>query len=505
MEDDTIKGKLLKKSPGLITLEKTEIILDQMKKCIGKIIFDNSDGTGFFCNIHYKDKNNKDKILPVLMTNYHVFNGNGKEINIAIHNDNIKDVKKIKIDNNRITYYSEKYDTTIIEIKKNDNISNFLEYDENLLNENSESLYKETIYIIQFPSGKLSVSYGIGQTIDNYDINHYCSTEPGSSGSPILNLENNKVFGIHKESRTKFEFNKGTFLKYPIKEFIEKINKSEKNNIIEESIKEEEKKDIKEEQGDKNENDEIYPLDNIENYIQDNIPNNHQNGILELNIENTNLKITDKFSQNNNNNLNYKYYEISKINHLFDNKYYDIYCLKWIDYSSKYGIGYILSDGNIGTFFKDGTKMIYRPNGCKLIYLDKDSNITNIFLLDNSKEMKTKIKLLLSFKAMLLDERVYEPTKRRNSQNINMKNFVYISTIIKTNKGYRFRLSNETTQMSFLDKTHIFINKNTESIIYFDENESIETYTYENVNSKGSKILREKINFCLEIMKLSKK
>ena len=48
MEDDTIKEKLLKKSPGLITLEKTEIILDQMKKCIGKIIFDNSDGTGFF-------------------------------------------------------------------------------------------------------------------------------------------------------------------------------------------------------------------------------------------------------------------------------------------------------------------------------------------------------------------------------------------------------------------------------------------------------------------------
>ena len=149
--------------------------------------------------------------------------------------------------------------------------------------------------------------------------------------------------------------------------------------------------------------------------------------------------------------------------------------------------------------------MIYRPNGCKLIYLDKDSNITNIFLLDNSKEMKTKIKLLLSFKAMLLDERVYEPTKRRNSQNINMKNFVYISTIIKTNKGYRFKLSNKTTQMSFLDKTHIFINKNTESIIYFDENESIETYTYENVYSKGSKILDEKINFYSEIMKLFKK
>ena len=45
----------------------------------------------------------------------------------------------------------------------------------------------------------------------------------GSSGSPILNL-NNKVIGIHQDN-----FNKGTFLNYPIKEFI-KIFKSFNND-----------------------------------------------------------------------------------------------------------------------------------------------------------------------------------------------------------------------------------------------------------------------------------
>ena len=59
----------------------------------------------------------------------------------------------------------------------------------------------------------------------------FCST-----GSPILNLENNKVIGIHKESSTQFNVNKGTLLKFPINDCIEK------NKIKKEDKKENEKK-----------------------------------------------------------------------------------------------------------------------------------------------------------------------------------------------------------------------------------------------------------------------
>lgn len=31
---------------------------------------------------------------------------------------------------------------------------------------------------------------------------------------------------------------------------------------------------------------------------------------------------------------------------------------KWIDYSSKYGIGYILNNGNFGVYFNDSTKIL---------------------------------------------------------------------------------------------------------------------------------------------------
>lgn len=39
-----------------------------------------------------------------------------------------------------------------------------------------------------------------------------------------------------------------------------------------------------------------------------------------------------------------------------DNNYVSV--KKWIDYSSKYGIGYALSNGTIGVYFNDSTKIL---------------------------------------------------------------------------------------------------------------------------------------------------
>ena len=78
----------------------------------------------------------------------------------------------------------------------------------------------DTFYIIQYPEGKLSVSYvtinGIYED-KKYKFSHKCNTKGGSSGSPILNL-NNKVIGLHTGS-TKNN-NLGTFLNYPLNDFI---------------------------------------------------------------------------------------------------------------------------------------------------------------------------------------------------------------------------------------------------------------------------------------------
>lgn len=39
-----------------------------------------------------------------------------------------------------------------------------------------------------------------------------------------------------------------------------------------------------------------------------------------------------------------------------------IWVKKWVDYSSKYGLGYLLSNGASGVFFNDSTKIVLDLN-----------------------------------------------------------------------------------------------------------------------------------------------
>ena len=101
---------------------------------------------------------------------------NNKEINLLINDD--KEVKTIKLGEKRQTYFNKKFDITIIELKENDNINNFLELDDNLFKEETKVYYKGiSIYILHYLLGnKATVSYGLSTDIDNFEIKHICST-----------------------------------------------------------------------------------------------------------------------------------------------------------------------------------------------------------------------------------------------------------------------------------------------------------------------------------------
>jgi hypothetical protein len=196
--EDKIEEGLIKGSMDIISIDKTEIILEQMKKSICKIN-GKKKGTGFFCKIAYNNK-----LIPVLMTNYHIIDDNyiekNKEIIISINEEK----KIINIDKDNIIYSSDnnKYDIIILKINE-DIINNYLEIDEDIFKDKSELFYKDnSIYILHNPmNNKVSVSYGYGiEKINEYDIKHICTTDLVSSGGPILNLLNNKIIGIHKGS-----------------------------------------------------------------------------------------------------------------------------------------------------------------------------------------------------------------------------------------------------------------------------------------------------------------
>ena len=55
----------------------------------------------------------------------------------------------------------------------------------------------------------------------------------------------------------------------------------------------------------------------------------------------------------------------------------ELHVKKWVDYSTKYGLGYLLSDGSTGVYFNDSTKMILDSKGEMVDYIERKSGEKN--------------------------------------------------------------------------------------------------------------------------------
>ena len=240
-------------SPEPISLKITEKIIEQMKNNSICRIINHGIGTGFLMKIPYKSR-----LLTVLITTNHAINindiQNNKIISLYLNNGKMT----IKLDDNRLRYTNEKLDITIIEIKENDHNLNikYFELDDGIINyfnlnekERPNYLYDlnnlysdESIYLLNYSKDKdIFVSYGKLLNINNSDIRHNCNIKKGTSGSPILLINNQKLIGIHFDSSKQYKYNKGGLLIYSIIEF-SKIKKSlliinkEGKNIIHQQL-----------------------------------------------------------------------------------------------------------------------------------------------------------------------------------------------------------------------------------------------------------------------------
>ena len=184
----------------------------------------------------------------------------------------------------------------------------------------------------------------------------------------------------------------------------------------------------------------------------------------------------------------------------------DVSVKKWIDYSSKYGLGYILSDGHIGVYFNDSTKIIYRPNGANFIYIERNSQekteiITpHTFKEEFTKDLNKKVILLQHFKAYLLEENKNAPIERKESENIDEKHYVYVKKWMKTKHAILFRLSNKIVQVSFLDQTEIILSSETKIVTYMDKKGQLSTYPLNTALDSNNYEMTKRLKYTKQIL-----
>ena len=179
-------------------------------------IRDNTFGSGFFMKLK---KGIKDfyclfscehvltkRILNSKMEIKVLYNNGNKEIFIKLDKKErfIRDYKYLNID------------ASVVEILPKDNVEEkyFLEPNLDYLN-GYDIFNNKKIYILQYPGGlDLKLSSGIIILVDKikYEFVHIANTENGSSGSPIILEETNKVIGIHKQGNIHKELNYANFI-----------------------------------------------------------------------------------------------------------------------------------------------------------------------------------------------------------------------------------------------------------------------------------------------------
>ena len=91
-----------------------------------------------------------------------------QELNLSLNDE--KETKSIDLSIERIIYFNKDYDITLIELKDEDKIKDYLELDDILFQDNSELFYKnKSIYTVHYQNGENAcVSYGLLYNIDKY-------------------------------------------------------------------------------------------------------------------------------------------------------------------------------------------------------------------------------------------------------------------------------------------------------------------------------------------------
>lgn len=177
------------------------------------------------------------------------------------------------------------------------------------------------------------------------------------------------------------------------------------------------------------------------------------------------------------------------------NPFSKVWVVRYVDYTSKYGLGFLFNTGSAGVYFNDSTKIVLSPDGKVFQYIERkrresSSTIMNDHCsqrhrIDNyPPELQKKVTLLKHFRDYLINQErtgagnegdhgfggngvedcggfSKQAVLSRMDQHCSMEDdssMPFLKKWIRTKHAILFRLSNRTVQVVFYDKRYEFLN-----------------------------------------------
>mmetsp|Transcript_54959 Transcript_54959/g.117957 ORF Transcript_54959/g.117957 Transcript_54959/m.117957 type:complete len:957 (-) Transcript_54959:17-2887(-) len=198
----------------------------------------------------------------------------------------------------------------------------------------------------------------------------------------------------------------------------------------------------------------------------------------------------------------------------------ELWVTKWVDYSSKYGVGYILSDGSIGVYFNDSTKILLVPDGHTFDYVTRrtqekpELRSTHTFE-DYPEDLKKKVTLLRHFKNYMLTDVLEKkdgatvgesslppppPPSTRTQAAYEPGQSPYVKKWTRNKHAIMFQLSNKIVQVVFFDKTEAVLSSRSHTVTYVDKKSQVCSYPLSNVLDVPSAELAKRLRYTKDIL-----
>lgn len=195
----------------------------------------------------------------------------------------------------------------------------------------------------------------------------------------------------------------------------------------------------------------------------------------------------------------------------------DLWVTKWVDYSSKYGIAYAFSDGTIGVYFNDSTKMVLTPDGNVFDYVtrrtqERNEERTTHTFDSYPDDLRKKVTLLKHFKSYLVNgpsekregatfgESTLPPPQQRIPVRFQAGEAPFIKKWTRNKHAIMFQLSNKIVQVIFFDKTEAVLSSKAQTCTYVDKKGNVSSYHLSNVLDVSHPELSKRLKYTKEIL-----
>lgn len=176
---------------------------------------------------------------------------------------------------------------------------------------------------------------------------------------------------------------------------------------------------------------------------------------------------------------------------------------KWVDYTNKYGVGYLLTNGNVGVYFNDSSMIIESRDGVHFEYIPRKGepgggNRHAYTVSDYPAEHKKKVTLLNHFRKYLKNKA--KTSGPADQGPVSSSNMVYVKKWLRTNHAILFRLSNQAVQVIFFDQTEILLSSSTRQVVYTDKKQQVTQYPLDSVVDTPRPDLARRMRYTQDIL-----